>query len=67
LGKAVDHGVHNEHSEKTRTCDALAIHPVGEMAIPTAPRFLAVPAVPPWFELRFVGLRKRRNGETLRR
>ncbi|MFZ4538233.1 hypothetical protein [Propionivibrio sp.] len=54
LEKAVDHSEHGEHNGKTMACNVFMIHPLGEPLIPEKLRLIAVPAVSPWFELRFL-------------
>ena len=53
LEKAVNLSEHGEHSEKTTARNLLMVHPMGDVRQTSKPRIFAVPAVSPWFELRF--------------
>ncbi|MFZ4536780.1 hypothetical protein [Propionivibrio sp.] len=62
--KAVNHSEHDEHNGKIMACNVFMFHPLCEPLNPeklSTPRvfasqqLFAVPAVSPWFELRFLG------------
>ena len=51
--KALNHGVHSEHGDKTKAYVDFVIHPLGGVEIPLTPRFSAVLAVFAVVELKF--------------